>query len=424
MRALLWIGVLAAIAAVARMAPACADDAPPAVFPVTTETDLAGYNGPSLNGAAPGSVQVNLGGRTFAALYFQNQFLKDTPGWANAPQPQFMSFFFLYPGFDYGSPSGVHFGAQAEIRATSATQGGGIGYNTNSPVPYFHQAWSYVSSPAFGKLQFGMTSGALVQNAVGTSDDFGTGVFFSWYNSGIIWVMADAPDNFVTDQKVTYTTPYFDGFHAAVSWQPTPVSLNYANDLTQNQPPGATGLLSKDRVELAARYDGAFGMVGVRANLGYVFSGAENAGGTKVAQSVSYGNAGVQALIAGFELEGSVNSGRFNVAPVDNGNPDGPLPIGARGSTAVALGAGYGAGPVKVGAVYYAVSYDEGDLGGTMGRTGRINGEGFGAGYTVGPGVVIYLDATVASIDEMNYTATAFGRQHPMSLGLGAFLTW
>ena len=47
MRKLLLANVaLGALSVVAMATPARADDQPAAVFPVTTETDLAGYNGP------------------------------------------------------------------------------------------------------------------------------------------------------------------------------------------------------------------------------------------------------------------------------------------------------------------------------------------------------------------------------------------
>ncbi len=434
MRNLLLAGIaLGAVSVVMSAAPARADDQPAAVFPVTSETDLAGWNGPSLNGAAPGSVQVNLGGRTFSAIFFQNEFLKDTPGWARPAQPNFLSYFFLYPGFDYASPSGIHFGAQAEIRMTSSPQGGGSGGDANSPVPWFHEYETYVSSATFGKIQFGIPNGALVANAVGTPDDFGTGMFFSWYPTGMVYVMADAPDNDVATQKVVYTTPTWGGFNGAVSWEPTAVSANYSGGLTQNQAPGDVGLLSKNRVELAAKYAGTFGVVGAKVNGGYVFSGAENAGGVQVAQDVSYGNVGAQILIAGFELEGSVLVGKFNVNYTDNGNPDGPLPVGAKGTTAFAVAAGYANGPIKFGGGYYHVSYDEADYGGPLGGNGHINGFGLGASYTVGPGVVLYLDATTGSVDEGNWVfqnvgkgtpGATFGGQHPSALGIGTFFTW
>ena len=440
MRKLLLAGIaLGAVSAVVSANPARADDQPAAVFPVTSETDLAGWNGPSLNGAAPGSVQVNLGGRTFSAMFFQDTFLKGTPGWAKPMQPNFLSYFFLYPGFDYASPGGIHFGAQAEIRMTSSPQGGGAGGNVNSAIPWFHEYFTYVSSATLGKLQFGIPNGALVNNAVGTPDDFGTGMFFSWYPTGMPYVLADAPDNDVATQKVVYTTPVWSGFNAAISYEPTAVSANYSGGLTQGGPPGlpglnnSSGLLSKNRVEMAAKYAGTFGPAGIKLSGGYVVSGAENSAGATVAQPVSYGNIGAQIIVAGFELEGNVSTGKFNVNYADNGNPDGPLPVGAKGTTAFGVAVGYATGPVKFGAGYYGVSYDESDYGGPSGKIGHISGEGIGASYTVGPGVVLYLDGTTGTINEGNYAfqvngpnspGAAFGKQHPSALGVGTFFTW
>ncbi len=401
-----------------------ADDQPAAVFPVTTETDLAGWNGPSLNGAAPGSVQVNLGGRTFSALWFTNP-LPGLASWQKPPQPQFMSYFFLYPGFDYATPGGIHFGAQAQIRMTSAQQGQGAGANINSPIPWFQQYFTYASSATFGKVQFGIPNGALTENAVGQADDFGEGLFFGWYSTApyVPWVMGDAYDNYVAQQKVVYTSPMIGGFLGAVSFQPTSVSANYADNLTIGEPPGATGLLSRNRVELAGKYAGTFGATALKANAGYVFADAEKAAGATVGQHVSFGEIGAQLTIAGFELEAQGETGKFNVALADNGSPMGPLPAGAKGTTAFTVGAGYATGPIKVGAMYYGVQYDLADFGGPLGKTGRISGEGVGGAYTIGPGVVAYLDAYTASFDD---PAVGNGRtrQYPGGIGLGTFFTW
>lgn len=429
MRKLLLAGIaLGAVTAMATANSAFAQDAttatPAAVFPVTSETDLAGWNGPSLNGAAPGSVQVNLGGRTFSAIYFRNDFVKNTPSWAQPATPQFLSYFFLYPGFDYASPGGIHFGAQAEIRMTSSPQGGGAGANTNSALPWFHEYETYVSSATFGKVQFGIPNGAAVANAVGTPDDFGTGMFFSWYPTGIVYAFADAPDNDVATQKVVYTTPTWSGFNAAISWEPTAVSANYSGGLTLNAPPGEFPLLSKNRVEMAAKYGGTFGAVGLTVGASYVFSGAENSGGVQTAQNVSYGTFGIKLLIAGFELEGSVNSGKFNISYADNGNPMGPLPVGAKGSTTWAVAGGYANGPYKVGLGYYGASYDAADQGGPLGQTGTIGALGIGGSYTVGPGVVLYLDGTAGHISTVDFTGANYGKQYPKGLGIGTFFTW
>ena len=438
MRYILLAGVaLGAVSAFVPVTSARADS-PAAVFPVTSSTDLAGWNGPQLNGAAPGSVQVNLGGRTLSGLWFEGN-PSGTPGWQKAPTPQFNSWFFLYPGFDYASPSGVHFGAQAEVRVNSSPMGVGAGAGGTPDTFFIHEMQTYVSSDKFGKLEFGIPSGAMVQLAVGTGDDFGEGLFFSWYgtNPYIPWVMGDSRDNYTATQKVVYITPSFGGLKGAISYQPTPNSLSWNSGNTYNvnpatytggfAPDGALGtnpLLSKNRVSLAVQYAGTFSGVGVKANGAYDFAEASNYGGATVGQNVSMGNVGAQLNIAGFELEGSAMFGKWNPNIVDDGNPGGPLPVGAKGSTAFVVGAGYGVGPIKVGAVYYHVSYDEGDFGGPMGKTGYISGPGVGASYSVGPGVVLYADVYGASFDTTNPVTGTFGTQHPFGADLTTFFSW
>ena len=424
MRKLLLAGVaLGAVAAYGPVSPARADDA---VFPVTTETTLAGLNGPSLNGAAPGSVQVNLGGRLFSSIWFMNN-PSGTPSWAKAEIPQLGNWLFLFPGFDYASPGGWHFGVQAELRATNATQGVG-----SPSQPWWHQAWGYVSSASFGKFQFGAPPSALTSTAVGTPDDFGTGVFFGWFSSNpyIPWVMGDAEDNYTFQQKLLYTTPNFGGFKLAVSYEPTAVGLNYCDCLTQGSPPNSGLLNSRQRVEVAGQYKGTFGPIGFAASAGYVWADAANNGDVAVGQNVSFGNFGLQFTFAGFELEGGATIGKYNYAIVDDGNPMGPLPIGASNTNAGAAGFGYAAGPIKVGAVYYHVGYDQMDfqpVGTGVSHPGVLNGYGFGAAYTVGPGVVLYADGWIAwaqGLPVNNGQEIPTKRQQPTGIGIGTFFTW
>ena len=453
MRKLLLGGAgLAALGALGIAAPAQAQETPAggtppaAVFPITTETDLAGVQGPSLNGAAPGSVQVNLGARFYSAVWFGNT-PSSAPGYASNSQPQINTWFQLYPGFDYASPSGIHFGAQAQLWTTSNPNGAGpgtpgsVGGTAGSAnvagglgqLPQWHQAFGYVSSATWGKFQFGTPNSALTQEAVGTGDDFGTGMFFSWYSTTpyVPWVMGDAYDNYNATEKLVYITPNFSGFTGAVSYQPSSVGMSWNDGNVNGLNPGNTGLLSRNRINIAAKYDGTIGIAGVKANAGYVFADAEKAGGINTAQQVSFFNVGLEVHIAGFEVEGSVVSGKYNVAVADGGNTQGPLAAGAKGTTAWIAGAGYEAGPVKVGAMYYGVTYDAGDLGGTLGTTGTISGEGIGASYKVGPGVVLYLDGITANMTAgnsyfsySNSKAAGNVTYHPMGLGIGTFFTW
>ena len=444
---------LAALGALGVAAPAQAQETPAAatppaaVFPITTETDLAGVQGPSLNGAAPGSVQVNLGARLYSSVWFAGT-PSGTPGNAQVTVPQFNTWFQLYPGFDYASPSGIHFGAQAQLWSTSNPNGSGpsvtpgaVGGSAGSAnpagglgqLPQWHQAFGYVSSATWGKFWFGTPNGAMTTSAVGTGDDFGTGMFFSWYSTTpyVPWTMGDAYDNYNSTEKIMYTTPTFSGFSGALSYQPSAVGLSWNDGNVNGLNAGNTGLLSRNRIEVAAKYDGTVGIAGVKADVGFVHAGVEKAGGITTGQDVNFFNAALELHIAGFELEGSVNSGKYNVAVSDGGNTLGPLASGAKGTTSWIAGAGYEAGPIKVGAMYYGVTYDASDLGGTLGSTGTISGEGIGASYKVGPGVVVYLDGITANMTAGNsYYAPNSAKgpgnvtYHPMGLGIGTFFTW
>lgn len=428
---LLASAALGVVSAYVTASPARADDP---VFPVTTETALAGVNGNQLAGAAPGSVQVNLGGKMYGSIWFQSspKYAPDSPNAGNNGKntiPQLGNFFFLYPSFDYTSPAGIHYGAQAEIRDNQP------GYGTPSQDTFFvHQAWGYVSSDRFGKFQFGTPPGALTNLAVGTGDDFGTGDFFAYYGTTpyVPWVMGDSYDNYNYMQKLAYTTPTFFGFKAEVSWQPSAVSLTDSYSQTNGAvQSGNNGLLSRNRVEIAAQYSGNFGPVGVKVNGAYVNAGATPDPSGLSGQHVSFGNAGGEIHIAGFEVEASVVTGKYSYAITDGGNPMGPLPSGAKSTTAYIAGVGYSVGPIKVGGMYYGVSYDQADFAAANVSAanpsvgGHVSGWGLGATYTVGPGVSVSLDAITASIQEPT-AVTGYNKvkNQASGVGLSTFFSW
>jgi hypothetical protein len=425
-KVLLASAALGAVTAYFASSSARADDP---VFPVTTETALAGFNGNQFAGAAPGSVQVNLGGRLYSSMWFQSN-PSGTNSLTKFTQPTLGNFLFLYPSFDYTSPAGIHFGVSAEIRDNQAQ----FGNNTNSTL-YAYQAIGYVSSDRFGRFQFGTPNGSVTNLAVGTGDDFGTGDFFAYYGTTpyVPWVMGDSYDNYVPMQKLTYTTPTWAGFKAEISWQPSAVSLTDSYSQT-NGSGGVTaimptpGLLSRNRVELAGQYVGNFGPVSLKANGGWVVANPSPTDGLSIAgQNVSFGNAGIEVHVAGLEVESSVVSGKYSYATTDNGNPMGPLPEGAKGTTAWIAGVGYSIGPLKAGVMYYGVYYDQMDFNpGGPSQAGRVSGVGLGATYTVGPGVSVSLDAITATIQEQPTTANGFlkDKQTVDGIGLSTFFTW
>jgi hypothetical protein len=387
MRKLLLAGV--ALAAAAAYLPTAAQAQSP-TFPITTTPG-------KLDGAAPGSVTISLGFQMLNAIMGESG--TGATGQNSRAFPQMMNWFHFFPSMDYVTPSGIHWGVNAEIRDNNSGQ---TSLN-NGNTFYIQSASSYVSSEKFGKFAIGTPNGALDDLGVGTGDDFGDGLFYSWYGppNAPTFAMADSYDGDTPRQKMLYETPSFYGFKAGISYQPTDSALNNFTSLTTGDPlqPGSATLLAhpaglaRNRIEAAVQYNHAIGPLGVKADLGYAGSGYEQNGLGINFQNVSYVNAGAVLTYAGVELEGSVSTGQFNAVGIGMGSPGGPAPAGSKNSTVYIAGLGYNMGPFGIGAVYYGMNYDDSEQTGVAGHMDVVNGEGLGASYVVGPGVTLQFDA-------------------------------
>jgi hypothetical protein len=317
----------------------------------------------------------------------------------------------------------VNYGVSAEVRSLGATQD----KSRNTNTLYWHSAVGYISSDKFGKFEVGTPNDAIDQLGVGSGDDYGTGGFYSEYGwpNATNFIASDSYDGDNPHQKLAYISPAFAGFTFAVSYQPTAVGLNNSSSLfTYGQTnPGAA---SKDRIEGAVQFSHAFGPTSVKADVGYAWASPDAPSGSGY-KDVNYVQAGAVATLAGFELEGQVNTGKFSVAGNDAGNWGGPLKDGAKDTTAWIVGVGYTTGPYSIGAQYYHLTADASDntfgagtdkVTGTLGKSYTGEGEALGAGYVVGPGVSTYLDA----ITDQNKLAgrTFYGT----GVGVGVYFSW
>jgi predicted porin len=400
MRKLLLAGV--ALAGAAAYLPTAAQ----AQSPTFNTTSRPG----KLDGAAPGSVQVNLGGTLFSGILFTSG--TGDSGAAQTQNPNLLNYFRLYPNFNYASPSGVNYGVSAEVRSVGAPQDKGRSGNTL----YWHSATGYISSDKFGKFEVGTPNDAIDQLGVGTGDDFGTGGFYSEYGwpNATNFIASDSYDGDNPHQKLAYISPDFSGFTFAVSYQPTAVGLNNSSSLLTY---GSDGKASKDRVEGALQFSHAFGPTSVKADVGYAYA-SPDANGSTIYKDVSYVQAGAVVTFAGVELEGQVNTGAFSTAGNDAGNWGGPLAKGEKDTTAYIVGVGYTMGPYSIGAQYYHLTADASDNGGVIGKTFTGSGEALGAGYVVGPGVSTYFDA----ITDTNKVAGT--SKNGTGIGLGVYFSW
>jgi len=340
------------------------------------------------DGAAPGSVSVNIGLQELTAIMAEGG--TNAKGDATRTVPQLFNWFHIFPSAEYVNPAGIHFAISAEIRNNNSGVGAGAGGNTL----YLHQVSASVSSATFGKVAVGSPNGALDDLGVGTGDDFGNGLFYSWYGppNAPPFAMADSYDGDTPRQKIVYETPDFGGFKGGISYQPNDVSLDHSTGLTN----GGNNAVERNRIEVAVQFNKTFGNVGIKADIGGVFASAEHAAGLPTMQNVSYFNAGLVGTISGIELEGSISSGKFNAGPTNVMSPGSPSPAGSKNSTVYIAGIGYNMGPIGIGAVYYGMSYDDAEGAGNYApgaKTDTVSGEGLGASYVVGPGVTLQFDA-------------------------------
>lgn len=151
--------------------------------------------------------------------------------------------------------------------------------------------------------------------------------------------MADAYDGDIPKQKLAYFSPILAGFTLGVSCQPGSVGLNNSGALTNSGATGsaqvpAFGAQSRDRIKAALASRHAFAPVAIKANLGYAHAGVSRSVAALAAdgayRDVDLLNAGAVLNYAGFELEGSVNTGHFAYNCQDSGSPFGPCLRGAR----------------------------------------------------------------------------------------------
>jgi hypothetical protein len=394
MRKLLLAGVaLAGAAAVLPAAAAFAQESP--VFPETTRAG-------KLNGAAPGSVQVSIGGTLFSAIWFASRTGQNDDNVGKAPVT-FLNYIRLYPNFDYASPSGVHFGLSGEIRSTGAAQG----ENRVSNKLYWHSAFAYVSSDRLGKFEVGTPNGAIGALAVGLTDDFNTGGFYGEYgfSNGVVnWAFADAYDGNGPKQKIAYISPSFAGFTFGVSFQPVAQGLNNSSvaavDFVGGAGAGSAALgTSKNRVEVALKFGRNFGGLSVNANVGYAHANPISDTVGVGFRDVNQYDAGIALGYGGFVLEAHYDGGQYSYANTDDGSPFGPALKGSHSTQSFAVAPEYSFGKFTMGASYIWYNFDASQAGlagaatsGPVGKVSHASGFAAGGSYVVGPGVSLYLD--------------------------------
>jgi outer membrane protein OmpU len=272
----------------------------------------------------------------------------------------------------------VHFGGETTLdngltvgAHIEATADGADAFDVDESYVYFAGSW--------GRVNLGEEDGAayLLQVAAPSADDNIDGIR-QFINPYATIASVDYDNDFARNMdKVTYLSPVFSGFQAGVSYTPD----NGAADSAGNDADNTAGQQS-DIWELAARYEGMVGNVGVIAGAGY--TAAEQEADLAGSDDFSEWNVGVDLDIGAFGV-GAVYTENNNGSDTNDEN-----------ETWV-LGADYTTGPFKVGVSYLDNDDDASD------ETQR-----FAAGviYTYGPGMTFRGSLGYAEEDASDDDAT------------------
>jgi hypothetical protein len=307
----------------------------------------------------------------------------------------------LYPSFDGVLANGLKYGGAMEIRQNAAVSSPET--VNGSPTFYAQREYVYVGADRAGRFYFGSqvppTELFQVGNPVNFNDGGWDGDLPGFFvNGGIPYFIDDTNDR---QSKLMYVSPQFFGFDFAVSYAGNDVgnSMNASTRLSQDTTLSNAGL-RKNIIDGAIRYQGTFGPVGFKANIGATTATPINpcpidaacptlGGGSGFSRrNYSLYAGGISLTFAGFEVDAHVDTGIF-------GPSETTILTGSTGTTAWIAGLSYTVGPIIVGASYYG--FESGYLKGNGTPTqgvGGLNGYGVAAGgtYTLAPGASIFLD--------------------------------
>jgi hypothetical protein len=403
-------------------------------------------------GQAPGTVTVRLNGRfRFYAGINNNSFESaqyifnpTTGATAEVPRPGvaipagssitrstvdnygFSDYARLYPGFDGVAANGLKYGASLEIRQdNSAGAGGGTvgsisGQNRPRGALYLRREWGYIGTDTLGTLRLGSTDGPSGLLMTGSFENFNDGGWngdvpfnFGTGNTEVTWPFADVGALYTTT-KAVYLSPQFYGFDFGAAFEPSTANVNGDNGqvgcngfalgsttVTGQSIAGqgcdflsstSTGDIARRRNtgDIAVRYRGSFGPVGLAAYVNYIGSGKVNDQSGLVHQEfngLSVGVGGMTVSYAGFSVGGLVQggayNGQWNLQP--KGEPD---------AFAWLVGTSYTFGPFIVGASYFdyfsAGAATNTPLNNGIGHRREL-GVAAGGTYAVAPGFALFL---------------------------------
>jgi len=324
-------------------------------------------------------------------------------------------------GLTYGATIEIQEDQNRQATATTATK-------TSLDID---EQYVWVAYPTLGQLRMGDEDGVVLGAMVtGFNTSFGTGGFDGDVYDYIIG--ANQRPGYVAggaladSSKVIYTSPQFFGFDFGASFafnngegEDTGCEAVGAGCDRLGSAPGGILRMRNER-QVALRYRGSFGGVGVQAMVGYVGSDVVTNSTGQSGKQVSAGQAGVNLSAYGFLLGANYTRGSSNggYAPIAR---SGGAIVDDRDMEQYTLGLSYTWQALTVGANGFIVN-SAGNQTVGAGRRDRV--WSVGANYTLAPGLqvvaeYINIDRKEAGFDFINGAA---GRANN-NVGSDVFLT-
>lgn len=345
------------------------------------------------------------------------------------------SYLRLYPSFDGVLANGIKYGASIEIRQNGAYSTDSTGITRASPTLYNQRAYTYLGTDQLGKLYFGSqvqpTELFQVGNEVGFNDGGWDGDLPGFFVIGLPYFIDDDNDR---ANKVVYVSPQFSGVDFGLSFEPNNTGNNFTPATRISAEPGTNSTFGfrRNTIDGSIRYQGTFGSIGVKAQVGGWVGGAITSTDPSVpnVKSTNAFAGGLAVTFGGFEFGGHVDAGQF-------GQDLSNLKEGESNTQAWVVGGTYTIGPVIVGANYYG--FNSGihkslnlNLAASEPSVGELTGFGIAAGgtYTLAPGASIFLSYLYGQQKQTGYdfVSGSNGLLHnkPVSqgIGLGTAFKW
>lgn len=356
---------------------------------------------------APGKIIARVGGNVWADFGVGGSTL-DRSHTAGAPgklQPYGMTGGMrLYFGVDGQLTNGILYGANYEVRTNAVgAVGAGASGNSTASTLYARRAYVYIGSATMGLVRIGQGDGPMsLFNGNSTGEFYSTGAWDGdvpglFGNASLPWPF-QVVGNEYTSEKITYVSPSFSGFQFGASFAPstapTTGGVGLAAALGGSDRQSSSSLAGdfarpRNIFEIAGRYKGTFGPVGIDGMVGYTGSGkVDNALGVGAQfWGLSVIDAGLSANIAGFQPYAHVMFGKMNGGNAQQLQQK--LATRKKDGIAWVAGLAYGQGPWIVGAGYYVVE-SQGSAAGTGNRMER--GFNIGGNYNITNGLDLYLE--------------------------------